>query len=79
MDMNTVGNWLLHVGLVRLLKPISTNGGIDFAAGEILRLSRLVPYNSDSTLFSTEFVSMTDARKVLNVTGSPSSENFELV
>lgn len=79
MDMNIVGNWLLHGGLVRLRKPISTNGGIDFAAGEILRLSRLVPYNSDSTLFSTEFVSMTDPRKVLNVTGCPSSENFELL
>jgi len=79
MDMNTVGNWLLHGGLVRLLKPISTNGGVDFVAGEILRLSRLVPYNTDSTLFSTEFVSLTDARKVLNITGSPNSEIFELV
>lgn len=79
MDMNMVGNWLLHGGLVRLLKPISTNGGIDFAAGEILRLSKLVPYGSNSTLFITEFVSTTDARKVLNVTGAPSSENFELL
>ena len=79
MDMNTVGNWLLHGGLVRLLKPISTNGGVDFVAGEILRLSRLVPYNTDSTLFSTEFVSLTDARKVLNITGSSNSEIFELV
>lgn len=79
MDMNTVGNWLLHGGLVRLLKPISTNGGVNFVAGEILRLSRLVPYNTDSTLFSTEFVSLTDARKVLNITGSSNSEIFELV
>lgn len=79
MNMNAVGNWLLHGGQVRVIKPIQTNGGVAFEAGEILRFSKLVPYGSNSTLFSTEFVSTTDARKVLNVTGAPSSENFELL
>lgn len=79
MDMNAVGNWLLQGGRVRLLKPITTNGGVGFAAGEILRLAKLVPYTTASALFSAEFVSVEDARKVLNVTGCPSSDNFELV
>lgn len=81
MDMNSVGNWLWRGGRVRLLKPITTNGGQDFAAGEILRLTKLVPYNADTSLVSTEFVSEADIRKVLSVTGwgLPMSENFELV
>lgn len=67
--MEKIGNWLWHGGRVRVVKPITTNGGKAFEAGEVLRLRRLEPLGGDSDLASAHFESERDPEKGLILAG----------
>lgn len=80
-DVGKIGNWLWHGGRLRVLKPITTNGGKDFAVGEIVRLVHLEPYGSGSALSVLHFVSEEDSSKSFCMTGWHESNDadFELI
>lgn len=56
-ETGRIGDWLWHGGRLRVLKPITTNGGKVFGAGEIIRLVRLEPYGDKNQLATATYVS----------------------
>lgn len=70
-------------GRVRVTRPVTTNGGVTFEIGEILRLDRMVPLSSDQALFGMHFQSTASPNKFLNVSAVQltyeSDCGFELV
>jgi hypothetical protein len=74
-----IGTWLWHGGRVRVVKTIETNGGVKFEAGEILRLDRMAPYGSDTSLCGMYFVSEDNPEKSLYESGSGAQSAFEFL
>lgn len=62
-ETGRIGEWLWHGGRLRVLKPITTNGGKVFEAGEIIRLVRLEPYGDKNQLATATYVSESDPTK----------------
>lgn len=80
-DVGKIGAWLWNGGRLRLKEPVATNGREAFAAGEIVRLDRLVPYSGDSKLAVLYFVSESDPSRSFCMTGWSATDDikFELL
>ena len=80
-ELGKIGRWLWHGGRLRVVQSWTTNGGVVFNVGEIVRLEQLVPYGGDSTLAGMYFVSEIDRDKKFYMTGWSENDDsrFEIV